>query len=745
MPGRRSAVEVGAAASVLGLREDVGRRTRAAAAPSKLCFDDYRVVGLRDLLGQLGSEHPLRPEVVASADRRVAGRATRWQEPLSGAATPDGAALRDAAERHAITLCRRATDAGGADVRDPAVQRALQQRGAGEPLPEALRQEMEQLLHVSLARARVHTDDVAARAAQALHAEAFTLGDDIFFAAGAYAPASPAGRKLIAHELAHVAQGQRGETASGAGLRVSEPGEPLEREAEAVADRLASPPKRDPAADRAPDPKRAGAPRSAGDRRAILRSPAQQPPADADPQHDPHYVDNLIERVECTLLVADRYVLRWSGGHALIFNADIDWTKTSKALPVLAIEPGASAARARAAEWQDVATSGGYERAVAYYRGEGGAILPTWFSPETTPQIHKLILAVGHKIRERAHDAEDAFRGLRNGMIIGAIVGGSLQLLFRAVPFLRGGRGAPAETQLEPSPAKPAETPPAKQTPLEPPTPTKQVEAEPPAPKPAVKQAPPTPEQIARSAAGNARARALAKHTFAPSEVPAVSERVQAAAQPAAQQAYDEAIAAGKTPQQANDAANRAAMKVADAAAEQEAQQVAREAAKKAIASRTAIDTDKIGTDGAQRMAQFEAGTRAPNAKRLAEELSKLNDREFHAKMASEPCTSKTVNMPGPPPHKMTVYEYTDGTVVRYKTDGAPQRPGPTYSVEVKADPKLPDVGKAGVDFKLDASGNPVPKGPYEVKNPYQPGSAQAKAFEQAMMNAGHLSIATDH
>jgi hypothetical protein len=53
---------------------------------------------------------------------------------------------------------------------------------------------------------RVHDDRAAARAANALGARAFSLGEDIFFAAGQYEPSSSAGRALIIHELAHVLQ-----------------------------------------------------------------------------------------------------------------------------------------------------------------------------------------------------------------------------------------------------------------------------------------------------------------------------------------------------------------------------------------------------------------------------------------------------------------------------------------------------------------------------------------------------------
>jgi hypothetical protein len=53
---------------------------------------------------------------------------------------------------------------------------------------------------------RIHTDGQAAESAAAIGALAYTAGRDIVFATGRYEPASEAGRRLLAHELAHVAQ-----------------------------------------------------------------------------------------------------------------------------------------------------------------------------------------------------------------------------------------------------------------------------------------------------------------------------------------------------------------------------------------------------------------------------------------------------------------------------------------------------------------------------------------------------------
>jgi hypothetical protein len=56
----------------------------------------------------------------------------------------------------------------------------------------------------------LHTNEKASKTAHALNAKAFTIGRDIVFGQGQYAPYSFEGKKLIAHELEHVAQQRKG-------------------------------------------------------------------------------------------------------------------------------------------------------------------------------------------------------------------------------------------------------------------------------------------------------------------------------------------------------------------------------------------------------------------------------------------------------------------------------------------------------------------------------------------------------
>ena len=53
---------------------------------------------------------------------------------------------------------------------------------------------------------RIHADEPAAKSAQAINAQAYTVGEDIVFGPGRYSATSAPGRRLLAHELAHVVQ-----------------------------------------------------------------------------------------------------------------------------------------------------------------------------------------------------------------------------------------------------------------------------------------------------------------------------------------------------------------------------------------------------------------------------------------------------------------------------------------------------------------------------------------------------------
>ncbi|HVZ39419.1 MAG TPA: DUF4157 domain-containing protein [Candidatus Kapabacteria bacterium] len=76
----------------------------------------------------------------------------------------------------------------------------------GSPLDSGARRFMEPRMGRDFGGVRVHTDQRAASSAEAIGARAYTVGNNIVFGRGQYAPASSDGRRLLAHELTHVMQ-----------------------------------------------------------------------------------------------------------------------------------------------------------------------------------------------------------------------------------------------------------------------------------------------------------------------------------------------------------------------------------------------------------------------------------------------------------------------------------------------------------------------------------------------------------
>ncbi len=73
-------------------------------------------------------------------------------------------------------------------------------------LDAATRSFMEPQFGRDFSGVRVHSGAVADRSARALGASAYTVGSEIVFAEGQFAPRTPSGQRLLAHELTHVVQ-----------------------------------------------------------------------------------------------------------------------------------------------------------------------------------------------------------------------------------------------------------------------------------------------------------------------------------------------------------------------------------------------------------------------------------------------------------------------------------------------------------------------------------------------------------
>jgi hypothetical protein len=91
----------------------------------------------------------------------------------------------------------------------------------GSPLDRSVKNDMEARFGQDFSRVRVHSGAAAEDSARDVHAEAYTVGNNIVFGAGKFAPATQPGRHLLAHELTHVVQ-QSGKAANPAGaMRVA--------------------------------------------------------------------------------------------------------------------------------------------------------------------------------------------------------------------------------------------------------------------------------------------------------------------------------------------------------------------------------------------------------------------------------------------------------------------------------------------------------------------------------------------
>jgi hypothetical protein len=119
----------------------------------------------------------------------------------------------------------------------PIVHEAL--RSPGQTLDRSTQALMEPKFGHDFSRVRVHTDVKAGESARAVNAMAYTVGRDVVFGAGQYAPTAREGQKLIAHELTHVLQ--QASIASDAtpnGLLMGSETDPLEYEADKLSTHL---------------------------------------------------------------------------------------------------------------------------------------------------------------------------------------------------------------------------------------------------------------------------------------------------------------------------------------------------------------------------------------------------------------------------------------------------------------------------------------------------------------------------
>lgn len=164
---------------------------------------------------------PLEAEADAMAERVLRGHqapaasadssgALRRQCACEGSGTPCAECEKEK------TIQRRASGAAAPVDAPSIVHRVVQ--SPGSPLDGRVRREMEHSFDFDFSRVRVHTGREASESARAIGAHAYTSGQHIVFGDGQYEASHTEGRRLIAHELAHVVQ-QSGTSDSGLTVR----------------------------------------------------------------------------------------------------------------------------------------------------------------------------------------------------------------------------------------------------------------------------------------------------------------------------------------------------------------------------------------------------------------------------------------------------------------------------------------------------------------------------------------------
>ncbi len=216
------------------------------------------VAGKLSRSAQQDGEAPRAPAAPAKLTHYDVGRAmppaealhyADWMSGRGYSPRPESGQPSPAAPLTSPIARRAESPASSDDVSDGNLASAfgfLEDAAAGQPLPAELAGQLSAELGVDVSAARVHADAAAHRAAAALGARAFTIGSDVFFAAGAYDPHTSDGVELIAHELAHVAQNLRGGAPAsaghgrrdGRGRNVSRPDDAQEHQADDFARRF---------------------------------------------------------------------------------------------------------------------------------------------------------------------------------------------------------------------------------------------------------------------------------------------------------------------------------------------------------------------------------------------------------------------------------------------------------------------------------------------------------------------------
>src|SRR2546423_14087055 len=182
----------------------------------------------------------INPESHQAAARRRDAAPSAGPEALMHGRTD---ALTPAAVMHLQKTAGNATVSAALEEQEPSLVKKVVGSGGGSPLDRDTKGFMESRLGADFGDVRVHTDATASESARSVQAHAYTVGSDVVFQSGKYAPESESGKRMLAHELTHVVQQRSGPVAgtpAEGGIKISHPADSFEQAAESSADRVMS-------------------------------------------------------------------------------------------------------------------------------------------------------------------------------------------------------------------------------------------------------------------------------------------------------------------------------------------------------------------------------------------------------------------------------------------------------------------------------------------------------------------------
>jgi hypothetical protein len=235
---------------------------QAAHSPAVRLDHGFGPNGLQAKLtiNEAGDHSEQEADPVAEQVMRMPGPAIRLQRECANG---------DEEKRMPILRAEAVAGAGVAEGVAAAARRMVSP-SVGASLPPDVAASLERVYKHDLSNARIHTSAAAARTSADLGARAFTIGSNVYMGEGEYAPGTAAGNDLLAHEVAHVVQYERGQVTGATLLHhgASKRSDPVEQAASAMAcsarPLLAAAHRRDPASRRA--------------RNASAAAPARQTP-----------------------------------------------------------------------------------------------------------------------------------------------------------------------------------------------------------------------------------------------------------------------------------------------------------------------------------------------------------------------------------------------------------------------------------------------------------------------------------